>query len=257
MQGRVWASYCAPVPLACEGACSALGAYTRGGAAHVRVLVGLPLVVLWQGWAVCGGKGWPVGRGPARASTRGRAVRVRPPPSLPWPLRRTRHRGTAQHRVPGPEDAGQPPPAQDGAIRCTGVPCLGGGGYGMVWYALRYREWLAGRSLTLPVFRAGVRGQLAVTLGCCPPGSWGGGCCYALPMCPARPPVLLPPVLARSLWSLCSASLCHPCPKTRGGGGALAPLLSYRHPMLTTAVDGQRGFCRWIANGHRRLDPTS
>ena len=37
----------------------------------------------------------------------------------------------------------------------------------MVWCALRYREWLAGRSLTLPVFRAGVRGQIAVTLGCC------------------------------------------------------------------------------------------
>ena len=37
-------------------------------------------------------------------------------------------------------------------------------GGGMVWYALRYREWLAGRSLTLPVFRAGVRGQQAVTL---------------------------------------------------------------------------------------------
>ena len=51
--------------------------------------------------------------------------------------------------------------------------------YGMVWYALPYREWLAGRSLTLPVFRAGVRGQLAVTLGCCTPGSGGGGggCC--------------------------------------------------------------------------------
>ena len=56
--------------------------------------------------------------------------------------------------------------------------CVGGwvgGGYDMVWYALRYREWLAGRSLTLPVFRARVRGQLAVTLGCCPPDSWGGG----------------------------------------------------------------------------------
>ena len=49
------------------------------------------------------------------------------------------------------------------------------GGYGMVWYALRYREWPAGRSLTLPVFMAGVRGQLAVTLGSCPPGSRGGG----------------------------------------------------------------------------------
>ena len=47
--------------------------------------------------------------------------------------------------------------------------------YGMVWYALRYWERLAGRSLTLPVFRAGVRGQLAVTLGCCPPGFGGGG----------------------------------------------------------------------------------
>ena len=45
----------------------------------------------------------------------------------------------------------------------------------MVWYALRYRERLAGRSLTLPVFRAGVRGQLAMTLGCWPPGSGGGG----------------------------------------------------------------------------------
>ena len=44
-------------------------------------------------------------------------------------------------------------------------PGWGGRGYGMVWYALRYREWLAGRSLTLPVFRAGVRGQLAVTRG--------------------------------------------------------------------------------------------
>ena len=45
----------------------------------------------------------------------------------------------------------------------------------MVWYGLRYRKWLAGRSLTLPVFRAGVRGQLAVTRGWCPPGSGGGG----------------------------------------------------------------------------------
>ena len=53
----------------------------------------------------------------------------------------------------------------------------------MVWYALGYREWLAGRSLTLPVFRAGVRGQLAVTLGCCTPGfGGGGGCCCALPI---------------------------------------------------------------------------
>ena len=45
----------------------------------------------------------------------------------------------------------------------------------MVWCALRYWEWLAACSLTLPVFRAGVRGQLAVTLGCCPPGFGGGG----------------------------------------------------------------------------------
>ena len=45
----------------------------------------------------------------------------------------------------------------------------------MVRYALRYWEWLAGRSLTVPVFRAGVRGQLAMTPGCCPPGFWGGG----------------------------------------------------------------------------------
>ena len=88
--------------------------------------------------------------------------------------------------------------------------------YGMVWYALRYREWLAGRSLTLHVFRAGVRSQLAVTLGCCPPGLWGGGGGLLLrtPHRPARPPVLVPPVLAQSPWSLCSASLSHPCPKT-------------------------------------------
>ena len=59
-----------------------------------------------------------------------------------------------------------------GALHILGA---GGGGYGMVWYALRYREWLAGRPLTLPVFRAGVRGQLAATLGCCTPGSGGGG----------------------------------------------------------------------------------
>ena len=57
----------------------------------------------------------------------------------------------------------------------------------MVWYALRYREWLAGRSLTLPVFRAGVRGQLAVTLGRCSPGFGGGGGCalpFVLPVLP-------------------------------------------------------------------------
>ena len=62
----------------------------------------------------------------------------------------------------------------------------------MVWYALRYWEWLAGRSLTLPVFRAGVRGQLAVTLGCCTPGSGGvggggGGLLLRTPPRPARP----------------------------------------------------------------------
>ena len=45
----------------------------------------------------------------------------------------------------------------------------------MVWYALRYREKLAGRSVTLGVYGAGVRGQLALTLGCCPPGSGGEG----------------------------------------------------------------------------------
>ena len=68
----------------------------------------------------------------------------------------------------------------------------------MVWYALRYQEWLAGRSLTLPVFRAGVRGQLAVTLGCYTPGSGGGGgLLLRTPHRPARPPVLLPPVLPR------------------------------------------------------------
>ena len=65
----------------------------------------------------------------------------------------------------------------------------GGGGYGMVWYTLRYREWLAGRSLTLPVFRAGVRGQLAVTLGCRTPGFGGGGgcCCFLLIDLPVPP----------------------------------------------------------------------
>ena len=53
------------------------------------------------------------------------------------------------------------------APHARGARWGGGGGYGMVWYALRYWEWLAGRSLTLPVFRAGVRGQHAMT--------WGGG----------------------------------------------------------------------------------
>ena len=74
-----------------------------------------------------------------------------------------------------------------------------GRGYGMVWYALWYREWLAGRSLTLPVFRAGVRGQLAVTLGCCPPGSGGmGGAVAAQSPSTCPYPVLLAPVLPRS-----------------------------------------------------------
>ena len=68
----------------------------------------------------------------------------------------------------------------------------------MVWYALRYREWLTGRSLTLPVYRAGVRGQLTVTLGCCPPGSGGGGGLSLL-----RSPQPVPP---------CSRLLCWPGP---------------------------------------------
>ena len=50
----------------------------------------------------------------------------------------------------------------------------GGQGYGMVWLPYGIGSgWRAAPSL--PVFRAGVRGQLAVTLGCCPPGFWGGG----------------------------------------------------------------------------------
>ena len=65
----------------------------------------------------------------------------------------------------------------------------------MVWYALRYREWLAGRSLTLPVFRAGVRGRGTQLL-----PSWllggGGGCCCALPIDLPVPP--------------CSCLLCWP-----------------------------------------------
>ena len=68
----------------------------------------------------------------------------------------------------------------------------------MVWYALRYRVCLAGRSLTLPVFRAGVRGQQAVTLGCCTPGSGvGGGCSCAIPCVLPVPP--------------CSCRLCCRC----------------------------------------------
>ena len=92
-----------------------------------------------------------------------------------------------------------------------------GGGYGMVWCALRYQEWLAGRSLTLPVFRAGVRAQLAVTLGCCPPGSGGGGggCCCAIPIVLPVPP--------------CSCLLCWRGPRgpSSGEGGRFvrAPLL--------------------------------
>ena len=52
------------------------------------------------------------------------------------------------------------PPSPCGGLPTPAPTCarLRGGGYGMVWYALRYREWLAGRSLTLPVFRAGVKG---------------------------------------------------------------------------------------------------
>ena len=64
-------------------------------------------------------------------------------------------------------------------------PRRGGGGYGMVWYGMPYgigSGWRAAPSPP-PVFRAGVRGQLAVTLGCCTPGSGGGGgCCCALPI---------------------------------------------------------------------------
>ena len=91
---------------------------------------------------------------------------------------------------PGPwgEGGGDPPSPLAG--HSITPAAAGGGGYGMVWYALRYRGWLAGRSITLPVFRAAVRGQLAVTLGCCPPGS-GGGCCCALPVDLPVPPVLL------------------------------------------------------------------
>ena len=68
-----------------------------------------------------------------------------------------------------------------------------------VWYALRYRERLAGRSLTLPVYRAGVRGQLAVTLGCCPPASGEGGGGMSL----LHSPQPVPP---------CSRLLCWPGP---------------------------------------------
>ena len=96
----------------------------------------------------------------------------------------------------------------------------GVGWYGMVWYALRYREWLAGRSLTLPVFRAGVRGQPAVTLGCCTPGFGGGGGLRS-PLRPARLPVLLPPVPPPFPWSLCCASLCQPKPRHAHWSGVL------------------------------------
>ena len=62
------------------------------------------------------------------------------------------------------------PPSGGRGILGGGI--LGGGGYGMP-YGIG-SGWRC-PSLTLPVFRAGVRGQLAVTLGCCPPGSGGGG----------------------------------------------------------------------------------
>ena len=97
----------------------------------------------------------------------------------------------------------------------------GGGGYGMVWYALRYWEWLAGRSLTLPVFRAGVRGQLAVTLGCCTPGSGGGGGCSC-----AIPCVLPVPPCSCLLCCRCSCGPCavRPCAnQAQAGGGGGAP----------------------------------
>ena len=60
----------------------------------------------------------------------------------------------------------------------------------MVWCALRYREQLAGRSLTHPLLSAGVRGQLAVTLGRCTPGFGGGrGCALSFVLPSSRAPV--------------------------------------------------------------------
>ena len=139
----------------------------------------------------------------------------------------------------------------------------GGGGYGMVWWALRYREWLAGRSLTLPVFRAGVRGQQAVTLGCCTPGSGGGGgCSCAIPGGRAGPP------------AACAAAVpvvpvpCVPVPTkpkvTRtgraGGGGGLSTgsefwlALKVRKeilgPKLTSAEGRPSKF--WVGQRRRR-----
>ena len=67
----------------------------------------------------------------------------------------------------------------------------GGGVYGMVWYALRYRERLAGRSLTLPVYRAGGRGRGPARRDTRLLPSWlgGGGCrCCAHPSLSPRAP---------------------------------------------------------------------
>ena len=145
---------------------------------------------------------------------------------------RTRKRHQQEHRPQRPTESSDPtqhakgrtgecPGPRKGATTRRNVT-QGGVWYGMVWYALRYREWLAGRSLTLPVFRAGVRGQLAVTLGCCPPGSWGGGgggCCCALP-------IDLPVPLCSCLlcWpGPCGPTAVRPCAThalRRGGGGA-------------------------------------
>ena len=77
----------------------------------------------------------------------------------------------------------------------------------MVWYALRYREWLAGRSLTLPVFRARVRGRDTQLLPSWFWGGGGGGCCCALPIDLTVPP--------------CSCLLCWPGCGWASGRGAM------------------------------------
>ena len=76
-------------------------------------------------------------------------------------------------------------------------------GYGMVWCALRCREWLVGRSLSLPVFSAGARGQQAVTFACCTPGSGGRGVVAAKSQVSCLPP----PCSCR----LCCPGPCGPC----------------------------------------------
>ena len=100
--------------------------------------------------------------------------------------------------------------------------------YGMVWYALRYREWLAGRSLTLPVFRAGVRGQLAVTLGCRTPGFGGGGVVAAL------------------------SPSSYPSPRARASCAAVIPVVPVLCvPVLTKPKDTRTGRAYWSTSASR------